>query len=138
MSNKLTNDLISLIFNFGQILKEKAREKSKFKNCSFLHMHTLHFLKERGIMTMKEMADYLHITPPSATSLVNSLVKDGLIKRAFDKVDRRTIRLKITNAGDELLKNKFKIMVAMLEKGANKLNEQEKKNFIHILNKISQ
>ena len=134
--DKLTNDLVSLIFNAGQILKEKAREKTNLKNCSFLHMQTLNYIKNKNNVAMREVADFLHITPPSTTSLVNALVKDSLVKRIIDEHDRRTIKLQITPAGINLLKNRFKVMVVEVEKGVNSLSENEKKNFIVILNKI--
>ena len=134
--DKLTNDLVSLIFNAGQILKEKAREKNNLKNCSFLHMQTLHYIKNKNNVTMREVADFLHITPPSTTSLVNALVMDSLVKRIIDEHDRRTVKLQITPAGINLLKNRFKVMVVEVEKGVNSLSEKEKKIFIVILNKI--
>ena len=86
---------------------------------------------------MREVADFLHITPPSTTSLVNALVKDSLVKRIIDEHDRRTVKLHITPAGINLLKNRFKMMVAAVEKSVNSLSEREKKNFIVILNKIA-
>ncbi|MEI7620119.1 MAG: helix-turn-helix domain-containing protein, partial [Candidatus Falkowbacteria bacterium] len=75
MTSKITKDLICSIFNAGQVLRERAREESNLTDCSFLHMHTLHYIQENGASNMKEIANFLHITPPSATSLVNSLVK---------------------------------------------------------------
>jgi DNA-binding MarR family transcriptional regulator len=137
MSNA-TNDLMSLIFNAGQILREKARDKSNFKDCSFLHMHVLHYIKEQKETSMKAMADYLHITPPSATSLVNSLVKKGFVERTTDENDRRTINIKITKIGTGLLKNNFDRIISIVEQGVNKLNEKEKKELINILKKISE
>ena len=97
MTNKLTDDLISLIFNTGQILKEKVRAKSNFKDCSFLHVQTIHYIKDHDQISMKEVADFLHITPPSATSLINSLVQDKLVERIINKNDRRTIKLIVTD-----------------------------------------
>jgi DNA-binding MarR family transcriptional regulator len=136
MSKKLTNDLLTLIFNIGQALKEKARTNNK--DYSFLHLHTLHYIKEREGILMREVANYLHITPPSATSLVNSLVKEGLVKRIVDVGDRRTVQLRVTAAGTELLKNSFKKTADMMKKSLNKLSDKEKSNFIIILKKIFQ
>jgi DNA-binding MarR family transcriptional regulator len=138
MSNKLTNDLISLIFNTGQVLREKAREKSSFKECSFLHLQTLHYVKDKEKATMKDVANYLHITPPSATSLINSLVKGSFIKRIIDQGDRRTVKLEITKTGLLLLKNNLQRVSLIMEKAVNKLSEKEKALFINILNKLSE
>jgi len=137
MSNQLTNELIALIFNKGQILREKARVKTHLQECSFLHMQTLIFIKDQGQAAMKDLAGYLHITPPSATSLINSLVNRGFVERTPDERDRRTIKLQVSPAGLSLLKNSFKGLTTIVEEKINKLNEQEKKAFINILNKIS-
>ena len=138
MSKQLTNDLVSLIFNAGQILKEKAREKTNFKDCSFMHIQTLHYIKDRNGAAMSDVAYYLHITPPSATSLVNSLVNKSLVKRTVDNEDRRAVKLQITKAGSDLLKNNLKKIASVIEAGIDTLSENEKKNFIIILKKISQ
>ena len=137
MSDKLTNDLISLIFNTGQVLKEKARSKTEFKECSFLHIQILHYIKDRKITNMKDLANYLHITPPSTTSLINSLVAKGFVSRLNDEADRRLIQLKITSSGLELLKGNLKRVTDTMKENINKLNASEKKDFINILNKIS-
>ncbi|MEI7451641.1 MAG: MarR family transcriptional regulator [Candidatus Falkowbacteria bacterium] len=137
MANNLTDDLIGLIFNIGQSLREKVHAKHSSDDCSFMHMHTLHFVKDRDGATMRDVANLLHITPPSATSLVNALVKKGFIKRATDANDRRTVKLQITKDGINLLKKSFKKKSAIIEQNINKLSEVEKKSFINILNKLS-
>ena len=138
MSKELTNDLITLIFNTSQVLREKARASNKAKNGSFLHIQTLHYIKGHEGILMREVAGYLHITPPSATSLINWLVKKDLVKRIVDVADRRTVKLVVTPSGVKLLKESFKKMSSIVEKEINKLNEKEKENFIIILKKISQ
>jgi len=137
MPNKLTNEVVSLIFNISQILREKARTRANSKDCSFLHMQTLHFIKEGKSTTMKELAAYLHITPPSATSLINSLVHRGLVERIFDKHDRRTIKLHISKIGAASLKKNLKGMAMLMGEEINKLTDNEKKAFIAILSKIA-
>lgn len=137
MKSAVTKSLICSIFNAGQILRERARAESSLTDCSFLHMHTLHYLEERGLVNMKEIANFLHITPPSATSLVNSLVARGFITRVGNESDRRTIKLQITATGKALLKNSFKRIMADLEKHVARLSESEQEAFSAILNKIS-
>ena len=137
MSDKLTNDLISLIFDTSQALKEKTRAKTNFQECSFLHIQILHHIKDRKVTNMKDLANYLHITPPSTTSLINSLVAKGFVTRLNDETDRRLIQLKITFTGSELLKDNLKRVTKAMEENINKLNASEKKDFINILNKIS-
>ncbi len=137
MTSRITKDLICSIFNAGQVLRERVREESNLTDCSFLHMHTLHYVEENGSANMKEIANFLHISPPSATSVVNSLVKRGFIIRIGDESDRRAIRLQITETGRKLLHDSFKRMTGIIEKHINQLSESEKESFLSILHKIS-
>jgi len=137
MTSKVTKDLICSIFNAGQVLREKARVEGNLIDCSFLHLHTLHYVAENGATNMKAIANFLHITPPSATSIINYLVKRGFIVRVGDEIDRRAIKLRLTKAGGKLLKNSFARMMGIVKNNINKLSEPEKKIFLSILNKIS-
>lgn len=137
MSKTLTDDLISLIFNTGQVLREKARSNDHLNDCSFVHLRTLLYIKEQKEISMRDLAHFLHITPPSTTSLINSLVRKGFVKRTSSKDDRRSITLQITNSGLELLKNNLKRAASIIEVALNKLSKKEKMLFISILKKIS-
>jgi DNA-binding MarR family transcriptional regulator len=137
MKSQVNKNLICSIFTAGQVWRERARAESNLTDCSFLHLHTLHYIWEQDTANMKEIANFLHITPPSATSVVNSLVAKGLLTRVGSESDRRAIKLQITKSGGRLLHDSFKRMTAFLEKNIDKLTETEKQNFLSILNKIS-
>jgi len=64
-------------------------------------MHVLFHVAQQAV-TMGELADEMNITLPSATSLVDRLVKRGWVERQQDPEDRRIIRLAITDAGRKL------------------------------------
>ncbi|RKY72244.1 MAG: hypothetical protein DRP97_00920 [Candidatus Latescibacterota bacterium] len=86
---------------------------------------------------MKEVADYFCITPPSATSLINPLVKSEMLKRVYDKNDRRIVRLSITSKGRKELKRGFNKLNNNMKKILMQLNINEQKNIIRILEKLS-
>ena len=96
--------LLPLMFEMGRLLKsEIARDGACLP--SFLHLETLRFIQEHKSPTMSEIAEYLKIAPPSATALVNAFVKDGVIERKTDAVDRRIVRLTLSKSGVGLLKD---------------------------------
>ena len=86
---------------------------------------------------MKQVADFFFITPPSATSLIDSLVKSKMLKRLPDKNDRRVIHLILTPKGEKTLKKNFAQMTAQIKKVFTCLNEKERKQLISIYKKIS-
>ena len=58
--------------------------------------------RKEGI-SMKELAEGASVTPGAITQFVDALVERGLVAREGDPIDRRIVRLKLT----ELAKNQF-------------------------------
>jgi len=119
------NYLISLMFNTGRLIYKQSHRKNRANIFSFLQLEVL-----------KDVANFLCITPASATSLINRLVKAGMLERHFDKNDRRVIRLFITPKGKEALKKEFRKSSLRLRKILTKLNQKEQENLIRIFQKL--
>ncbi len=138
MPEKIKDDLnylIKLMFATGRIIRKRTKKKERPNPFSILQLETLAYIKEEKPV-MKEVADFLCITPPSATSLINKLVKAGMLERFFDKDDRRIVRLAITDKGEKMLCQEFSKVAHHIKKILIKLNNQEKKNLIKILEKL--
>jgi DNA-binding MarR family transcriptional regulator len=129
----LQKELISTIFSTSRKIYKRISDSKIVCFGSPLQRETLRFIMENDGCVMKEVANYLQITPPSATSMTNNLVKAGVIKRQADKRDRRTIRLFITKKGEKTLSTGIQHM----SKRLSKLSTGEQKNLIKILNKIA-
>jgi len=71
---------------------------------SMMHGQILRFVAEEKSITMKDLAKHLSITPPSATSITESLVKKGWMERVTDKQDRRVVRIRITPKGRTMMR----------------------------------
>ena len=56
----------------------------------------------RGICHNKELCDRLGVSEAAISRMVDTLVKDGLIKKGIDKMDRRQTFLKLTSEGQKL------------------------------------
>ncbi len=74
---------------------------------------------------MKEIADHLSITAPSATSLTGGLVKSGLVAKVLDCRDKRTSRLKLTAKGEDELKKSLIRGTRLLKGLFDALSEEE-------------
>jgi DNA-binding MarR family transcriptional regulator len=129
------NYLIKLMFATGRLIRKRTEKGQRPDLLSVLQLETLAYIKEEKPL-MKEVADYLCITPPSATSLINKLVKAGMIKRVSDKQDRRIIRLQITAKGEIKFKQEFKKVSAHIKRVLEKLNKKERENLAKILEKL--
>jgi DNA-binding MarR family transcriptional regulator len=56
-------------------------------------------IDRHGPMTAGALADHEHIRKPTATRLIRSLVRDGLIERVADPLDGRVAWLRLTKEG---------------------------------------
>ena len=65
-------------------------------------VRTLYFLS-RGPQRMKDISDHLMRGMPSATSMIDRLVKKGYVERVPDPSDRRVVLCRITDPGREML-----------------------------------
>jgi len=136
-SSQAINRIVSLIFTTSRLIRERSKGKEHPDPFSFLQIETLRYVVEKGNPPMKHVADYLYITPSSATSLIDGLVKTKMLERNFDKNDRRVIRLSITSKGQKILDVGFHEITIRMRKILEKLSEKEQKNLIKILEKLS-
>jgi len=137
-NDKTINHIISLIFKASRLIHEQLRKEKKYPDLfSGLRLEALRYIAEKKNPLMKEVADYFCITPPSATSLINPLVKSGALRRVYDKDDRRVVRLFITSKGRKELKRGLSEVDDNMRKILTQLNTDEQKNLIKILEKLS-
>jgi DNA-binding MarR family transcriptional regulator len=135
MSSRI-DKIISLIFTTRKMMYEQ-KEPHKGKNCSFLHLITLTFVQKENPL-MKDIAEFLGVAAPSATSLVNTLAKSELVYREADKADRRNVNIIISKKGEKFLELHKKIMAEKMRKRLAKLSATEQQQLEKILEKISQ
>jgi DNA-binding MarR family transcriptional regulator len=133
--NKEKDDLVSKIFLFTRLLRVSVHSEG-FDHGSILQCRILSFIKEHENPPMKDIASYLHITQASATSLINRLVKKGLIIRREDADDRRVVRVLISVKGRQFLKDKYGIFSAGTRKIIEHLSRREQNDFSTILGQI--
>ncbi len=72
-----------------------------------------------GPKTVSELAAIEQVSQPTMTSLVQGLTRQGLVRSEGDPSDRRVRRLRVTAAGERLLRrgqqNRVETLVAMME-----------------------
>ncbi|MDD5639467.1 MAG: MarR family transcriptional regulator [Candidatus Pacebacteria bacterium] len=123
-------------FKVFKFIKKKMTLRDEIYNLTIGQMEILHFIKDKKQVPMKEVADFLEITPPSATSLINNLVISDILERKFDKIDRRVILLNITEKGKKIFEKAKKERAEAFEKIISILTEEERNHLLKILKKI--
>jgi DNA-binding MarR family transcriptional regulator len=60
-------------------------------------------LASRGPQGVASLAEAVAVTPPTASRLVDRLIRKGLVRRRADRHDRRQVRIGLTEAGRDLV-----------------------------------
>jgi len=93
---------------------------------TFPQFNTLIVVRDATELSIKELAERLHVSPPSASSMVDRMVDMGMLAREHSRQDRREVRVRLAEAGeatlvaveDEVLQGIGELLEAMGEKGA--------------------
>lgn len=134
--------LIHIQFNVhrlihSSVMKEFLGDKGGSEGMSLLHIHAMRFIMQSDeLPTMHDVAQYLHVTPPSATSLMNTLVNVGYVRRVRGVKDRRTVSLELTAKGIEEIKKKRGRIENQMKIILEKLGVDDIKKMTTILEKI--
>lgn len=95
-------------------------------------------LRSNGPMRQAELAETIGYTKGAMTHISIKLVMLGLVERLYDDNDRRTIRLKITDAGEKALEEAKKIGHDVFMQLFDVLNEEEINQYLSIQEKLVQ
>lgn len=125
------------MFTMRNLMHEKMQQMhcQMHKEVSLLQLITLKFIKQKKPF-MKDISEFLSITPPSATSLIDNLIKGELVKRKVDSKDKRITKIIITQKGGQYIKKFEREMLKKINQNLSTLNGTEQKQLIKILEKI--
>lgn len=96
----------------------------------------LEFLSSQGQAKMKDIAEFMKVSTPATTGIVDRLVKSGYALRDYDKNDRRIIKILITPRGASLLRRIKQERRSATIKIFERICEEDRENYLRILTRI--
>ena len=135
MKNTKEKSLDDVLMSFKRAITDSFLKDAKSFGFSPSHFEILIYVSEKGPVTMKSIASWLNITPPSASSLVDKLVLKRLVSRSPSEKDRRTVYVKLGEDAHKFFAKLHKKKITLFKKMLDKLNKEEKESLVHILNK---
>lgn len=116
-------------------ITEMLHVEAKKLGYSLAHFDILIYIAENGNVTMKDIANWMHITPPSASSLIEKLVKKRLVRRTQNSNDRRNIYITLGGEAHKLFKILQKKKEDIFKKMFIRLDNREKEELVRIISK---
>ena len=128
---ELEEALIAFRHNMTSALVDEARSHG----WSLTHFEVINYIAEEGNPSMKDIAAQLHITPPSASVLIDTLVAKKLVLRDKTTEDRRTIRVTLAPSTQKTLIGIYKKKQSIFNEMLSKLDLKDKTELARILNR---
>ncbi len=127
------SSLGDLLLIFRRNILEHIRKEGLKHDLTFSQVEVLRFIGPDGRQTMKSIANYLKITPPSATEIISDMETRGLVERQSDKADRRVVFITLGLTAKKLFVSLSKRKDAVLKKMISRLDAKDRKNLERII-----
>ena len=101
-AEKATDLFVSVL---AKALTERLLDEQFAGQVTTAQVQGLRYLAHNEERLMSDLADGLGISYPAATKTVERLVKKGLVVREGDPADRRVVRVRLTQAGEQLIED---------------------------------
>ncbi|HVY68103.1 MAG TPA: MarR family transcriptional regulator [Patescibacteria group bacterium] len=137
MKDERKDTIITTFFATFRGLKQQLHRGNPLLHVSTVQAEALRLVEEKRRVSMKELADFLAITPPSATALANNLQKAGFLRRQADRRDRRSVYLTMTKKGSSALKAGIEKSCRIFQNLLDNLSPNEQLQFLKILKKLT-
>ena len=85
---------------------------------------------------VSEISSLLKVAPPTVTQLINGLEDSGFIERAMDQEDRRAVRVKLTEKGQEVIGKASDAFFDTFNGLVEHLGEEKSKELTELLSEV--
>ncbi|WP_298981159.1 MarR family winged helix-turn-helix transcriptional regulator [Caldilinea sp.] len=94
---------------------------------------TLAYIARHPGCSLSDVAEFIGLTLPSMSVLINGLVEQGLVLRQTSLIDRRRVTLTLTEAGSEVYQRARQGTLAWLQRLLEPLSEEERQTIVRAM-----
>lgn len=100
------------------------------------HFPFLRIIAERGGLTLRELADAVHLRGPTTVQAVKEMERRGLVRRERDPRDARKVRLHLTPAGKRAWASVIPAVAAINDRALRGLSSRETGQLKRLLRRV--
>lgn len=99
-------------------------------NLTSAQIKLLTCFSKKSELTMTELSNNLAVSMPTMTAMVDRLVNSKMVERERDNRDRRVVKVKLTDAGEKILRKLTRIRRKEMEKILMNLSGEEMESYL--------
>jgi len=134
---------LELVENYRKILRRFERElffqnvSSCCNGVSLPQCHALLEVESQQNITVTELSEKLTLEKSTVSRTVENLVKKGYLQREIPEDNRRTVKLQLTDEGEQTCENINWNNNQFISNVMDSLTEDEQKEFLRLFGKIT-
>jgi len=101
--NETVIEFEDMLRHVSSVLRRQGRKILEQYDMTPPQLNTLVQLHRHGNLTIGELSELLYLAFSTATDLIKRMERNGLVAREKDSVDRRVVRVKILEKGEQML-----------------------------------
>lgn len=131
--NEITNEISIMLPKLMKGAKSDFLSKTNITSAQMIMLVSIH---DYSRCKLKTLAKERGISPPTATGLIDRLVRAGYVKRGSDPEDRRVVLVSLTEKGERAVDNFLKTVRNRWKNILVHLTPREQHQYLNILKKI--
>jgi DNA-binding MarR family transcriptional regulator len=92
--------------------------------------------ENKGVSSVKDIANFLHVTSGAITQFTDGLVEKKIVQREENPDDRRSINIKLTAGSEKMIVDFRKKYIESASKSFDFFSDKELEQFIKLIEKI--
>lgn len=131
-NDEVFRQLFCLIGEIHHVALKKPANKANFRGQGRL----IHLLAHNQDVSQRELANLAQVKPGSISEVLERLEKAKLVKRWRDDSDRRIVRVRLTDKGEQLWQENRATRHQFEKKMLQTVTDNERETFIRVIQKM--
>lgn len=119
-----------------KLFTEYMYQKSENDGLTHVQTFLLKYLQDKENSTVTAIADYMGVTLAAVSSLVDRMVKTGLINRVRSESDRRVVYISLTPKGMEVIEKFLKKRKERIQELFTRMGRDNVENYLNMQNML--
>lgn len=123
-------EIIQLHWSILTAMQISSRPDWMELEMTMAQIKALFTISQGEAVPVNRIAEYLGVGQPTASHLVNKLVRQGLADRSESPTDRRVTLVRLTSQGEDLVRRLYRGGEEQYRSWMNQLTEKERKDLL--------
>ena len=130
---QVAQKMIHLAYDLRQSADPRGCRKLSMTLRDMLILHEISTMNKEGLIKMNQIRDNFKVSPAAVSQGIRSYEEKGWVERVILESDRRSVYIRVTDKGHQLMKEKEEEFTEMMMNYFSFLGEQDSAALIRIL-----